>query len=74
VSSPDRGGVVRIVLAPLRAATTVHVPLVVSWLGAGEARGLSIVAYDAASPARLTTRPGRRIELAPRRGSEEATR
>jgi hypothetical protein len=63
VDGPDRGGVLRVRLAPLAASTTVRVPLVLSWLGAGRARGLAIVAYDASSPTRTTTRPGRTIEL-----------
>lgn len=63
VEGPDRGGIVRIVLQPLGARSAARVPLVLSWLGAGRVHGLSVVAYDAASPARMTTHAGRVIEL-----------
>jgi hypothetical protein len=63
VDGPDRGGVLRLRLRPLAASTTVRVPLVLSWLGAGRARGLSTIAYDAASPTRTSTRAGRTIQL-----------
>ncbi|MBN8617039.1 MAG: hypothetical protein J0L92_41045, partial [Deltaproteobacteria bacterium] len=72
VSDPDRGGVLRIRLAPLRAETTVRVPLVVAWLGAGHVRGLGVVAYDAVTPTRTTTHATRVIDIGrePRDGSE----
>ncbi len=76
VSEPDRGGVVRLTLAPLRAETTVRVPLVVAWLGAGRVRGLGVVAYDATSPTRMTTHAARVIELGahPNDTAQEASR
>jgi hypothetical protein len=71
VEEPDRGGVLRLHLSPLRAANTVRVPLVLRWLGAGRAEGLGIVAYDASSPTRITTHAARAIELAsPASGTE----
>jgi hypothetical protein len=63
VDGPDRGGVLRLRLQPLAASTIVRVPLVLAWLGSGSARGLSIVAYDAASPTRTSTRAGRTVEI-----------
>jgi hypothetical protein len=64
VEEPDRGGVVRLHLVPLRAGTLARLPLALRWLGHGHAEGLALVGYDAPRPTETTTVAARRLDLA----------
>ena len=63
VERPDAQGMLRIHLRPLEAKQRRRLPLPLRWVGAGKVRGLSTVTYDADRPWRISSRPGRTLEL-----------
>jgi hypothetical protein len=65
VEPADLAGVVRVHLAPLGPRETRRLPVPVRWLGAGDARGLALTAYDDDAPWRLTTVPSQSLTIPP---------
>ena len=58
-------GFVRLRLVPLEPQQTVAIPLPLRWRASGSVRGLAVVAYDAASPERMSVLPARVLEVGP---------
>jgi hypothetical protein len=65
VRSADRRGVLRIRLAPLRGGERRTLPLTLRWLASGVQQGLSVSAWDEATPERLTVLPPRTLDVTP---------
>jgi hypothetical protein len=58
-------GFVRLRLVALEPQQTVAIPLPLRWRASGSVRGLAVVAYDAASPERMSVLPSRVLEVGP---------
>ncbi len=65
VAQADKMGIVRIRLASLAAKESISIPLPIRWKGRGLVKGLSVSAYNAKTPWKVSSTPARTIRLKP---------